>query len=76
MGLKRGGIGNTLGEHIGNLKGTCWEERKKEKSPPPPPAPNPKLERKKIKAPWVHASAYPLAAFIFSFQNYWSPFLA
>jgi hypothetical protein len=76
MGLKRGAIGNTLGEHIGNLKGTCWEERKKEKSPPPPPAPNPKLERKKIKAPWVHASAYPLAAFIFSFQNYWSPFLA
>jgi hypothetical protein len=42
MGLKRGAIGNTLGEHIGNLgsifgtwweltgnlNGTCWEQRK------------------------------------------------
>jgi hypothetical protein len=63
--------------------GTHWElegnmlgrkEKRKKSSPSPPP--NPKLERKKIKAPWVHASAYPLAAFIFSFQNYWSPFLA
>ncbi len=25
MGLKRGAIGNTLGEHIGNLMGTHWE---------------------------------------------------
>jgi hypothetical protein len=50
------------------------KEKRKKSSPSPPP--NPKLERKKIKAPWVHASAYPLAAFIFSFQNYWSPFLA
>jgi hypothetical protein len=24
MGLKRGAIGNTLGEHIGNLMGTHW----------------------------------------------------
>ncbi len=25
MGLKRGAIGNTIGEHIGNLMGTHWE---------------------------------------------------
>jgi hypothetical protein len=25
MGLKQGAIGNTLGEHIGNLMGTHWE---------------------------------------------------
>jgi hypothetical protein len=50
MGLKRGAIGNSLEEHIGNLKGTCWEQRKNEKNPPPPPSPNPKLKRKKIKA--------------------------
>jgi len=25
MGLKRGAIGNNLGEHIGNLMGTHWE---------------------------------------------------
>jgi len=25
MGLKPGAIGNTLGEHIGNLMGTYWE---------------------------------------------------
>jgi hypothetical protein len=33
MGLKLGVIGDTLEEHIGNLKGTCWEQRKNEKSP-------------------------------------------
>jgi len=34
-GIKQGAIGNSLGEHIGNLmrtdgelKGTCWEQRK------------------------------------------------
>jgi hypothetical protein len=27
MRLKRGAIGNTLGEPIGNLKGTWWEQR-------------------------------------------------
>jgi len=32
--IKGGAIGNTLGEHIGNLKGTCWEQRKNEKNPP------------------------------------------
>jgi hypothetical protein len=31
MGLKRGAIGNTLGEPIGNLKGTFWEQRENEK---------------------------------------------
>jgi hypothetical protein len=25
VGLKQGAIGNILGEHIGNLKGTHWE---------------------------------------------------
>jgi len=25
MGLKRGAIGNTLAEHIGNLMGTHWD---------------------------------------------------
>jgi hypothetical protein len=29
--LKPGTIGNTLEEPIGNLKGTCWEQRKNEK---------------------------------------------
>jgi hypothetical protein len=59
MGLKRGAIGNTLGEHIGNLKnignllGTQWElERnmlgRKEKRKKV--LPHPKLKRKKIKA--------------------------
>jgi hypothetical protein len=40
MGLKQGAIGNNLGKHIGNLgniKVTCWEQRKNEKNPPPPP---------------------------------------
>jgi hypothetical protein len=50
-GLRRGAIGNTLGEHIGNiwnlfgfwlepiwnLKGTCWEQRENEKILPPKP---------------------------------------
>jgi len=29
MGLKQSAIGNTIGEQIGNLMGTCWEQRKK-----------------------------------------------
>jgi hypothetical protein len=33
-------------EHIENLKGTCWQQRKNEKKP----YPHPKLKRKKIKA--------------------------
>jgi hypothetical protein len=50
IGLKPGAIGNTLGEHIGNLKGTCWEQRKNEKKilPSPPPQ-NQKLKKKKKK---------------------------
>jgi hypothetical protein len=35
MGLKGGAVGNTLAEHIGNMKGTWWEQRKKGKSPLP-----------------------------------------
>jgi hypothetical protein len=53
----------------GNKKGTCCEQRKNEKNS----FPHPKLKRKKIKAPCVHASVYPLAACIFGFQNCWSP---
>jgi hypothetical protein len=54
MRLKRGAIGNTLGEHIGNLGNmmrTHWEhvgnkgKMKKKNSPP-----TQKLKRKKIKA--------------------------
>jgi hypothetical protein len=55
MGLNWGTIGNTLGEHIGNLgnywepdgnlKGTCWEQRKNEKTSRDPSPP--KLKRKK-----------------------------
>jgi len=41
-GLNRGAIGNTLEEHIGNLKGTCWEQTKDEKIP----LAHPKLKRK------------------------------
>jgi hypothetical protein len=37
MGLKQGAIRNIIGEHIVNLKGTCWERRKEEKTPPSPP---------------------------------------
>jgi len=59
MGLKRGAIGNTLGEHTGNIwnrLGTNWEhvgnkgKMKKKSSPPRPSAPNPKLKRKKMKS--------------------------
>ncbi len=57
MGLKQGAIGNTLGntletsrtywEPIGNLMGTCWEQRKNEKKSL---SPTQKLKEKKIKA--------------------------
>jgi hypothetical protein len=52
MGLKRGVIGNTLGEQIGNLMGTSWElkgnkGKKKKILPPPPCRPHPKFKRKK-----------------------------
>jgi hypothetical protein len=52
-----------LGTHWGlegNIEWTNWEQRKNEKKSSPHP--HPKLKWKKIKAPWVHASAYPLAA--------------
>jgi len=48
MGLKQDVVGNTIGEPIGNLKGTCWEQRKNEKILLFSPAL--KLKRKKIKA--------------------------
>jgi hypothetical protein len=49
MGLKQGTIGNTLGEHIGNLIGTSTEHvQKKGKNEKKilPPHPTPKLKRK------------------------------
>jgi len=45
MGLKQGAIGNTHGEHIGNL----LEQRKNEKNLPLSPPPPPKLKRKKTR---------------------------
>jgi hypothetical protein len=45
----------TWWEPIGNLKGTGWEQMKKIKILPSPPPSNPKLQRKQIKALWVHA---------------------
>jgi hypothetical protein len=72
-------IGNPMGTHWeleGNLEGTCWDQRKMEKILPPPTSPTQNLKEKKIKAPWVHASAYPLAACIFGFQHCSSPLLA
>jgi hypothetical protein len=44
MGLKQGAIGNTHGEHIGNL----LEQKKNEKNLPlsPPPPPPPKTQNK------------------------------
>jgi hypothetical protein len=41
MGLKRGAIGNTLREQIGNQMGTSWEQKKTKKIFPPPPLPPP-----------------------------------
>ncbi len=47
MGLKQGAIGNTLGEHIGNIENILgkWKEQvgnkgKMKKNPTPPPAQN------------------------------------
>jgi len=62
MGLKQGVIGNSLGEHIGNLGNilvASWEpignlkgtkEKFKKILPSPAPHPPKKLQRKKIKA--------------------------
>jgi hypothetical protein len=55
MGLKRGAIGNTFGEQIGNLMGIRWElkrnmlgtkEKRKNLSPTPLAAPTQNLEGK------------------------------
>jgi len=47
IGLKPGAVGNTLGEHIGNI----WEQRKNEKNPPRTPPPKTQnFKRKQIKA--------------------------
>ncbi len=51
MRLKRGAIGNNIGEHIGNLMGTQWEfERNmlgtKENGKHPLLPPSPKLKEK------------------------------
>jgi len=54
----------------GNIVRTRWEAGKYETPPPP------QHKRKKSKAPWVHAWAFPLAAWKFSSQKTWSPFLA
>jgi hypothetical protein len=62
MGEKPGAIGNTFGEHIGNLEnlmGTHWEhvenkgKMKKILLPPPPHTQN--LKEKNNKALWLHA---------------------
>ncbi len=84
-GIKVRCYGENVGEHIGNLGnilGTHWElkrntlgtrEKWKKSFPtcPPPPqtSPPPKLERKKSKAPWLHAWAFPSAAWNFSSQE-------
>jgi hypothetical protein len=74
-----------LGERIKNLMGTHWElegnivwthwepGKNEKKSFPPPPF---KLKRKNSKAPWVHAWAFPLAAWNLSSQKSSSPVLA
>jgi len=49
MGLKRGAIGNTLGEQIENLRNMLGTKEKRKKSYPPGP-PHPKLKRNKFKA--------------------------
>ncbi len=63
--------GNPLGtwrEHKGNIFG------RKEKWKNSSLTPTQNLNEKKFKAPWVHASVFPLAACIFGCC--WSPFLA
>ncbi len=52
MGLKWGAIGNTFGEHIGNLGNMLGTKGKWKKSSPS--SPHPKLKRKIIKELWVH----------------------
>ncbi len=81
VGEHIGNLGNILGTHWElecNLVGTHWEARKNEKnSSPPSSSPHPpKLKRKKSKAPWMHAQAFPLDAWNFSSQKSSSPFSA
>jgi hypothetical protein len=69
MGLKRGAIENTLGEHTGNLMGTHWElegnKGKMKKILLPNPTPQPCPQRKKTWAPWLHSgSPHPLQEFL------------
>ncbi len=79
-GIKVRCYGEHVGEPDGNPLGT-WKEhsentlgtRETLKNILPPP---PKLKRKKGKAPWVHACAFPLPAWNFSSQKSSSPFLA
>ncbi len=47
QGQKFGDRVGTWWELIGNVKGTCWEQRKNEKNPAPPPPPaSPNLKEK------------------------------
>jgi hypothetical protein len=67
---------NPLGtwrEHSANTLGSreIWK-----KSPPPPPPFPPNIKGKKQGILRVHAWAFPLAAWNFSSQKSWSPFLA
>jgi hypothetical protein len=83
-GIKWRGMEKMLGKILGthwelerNIVRTYWEAEKNENiSSPPPPPPAPKHKRKKSKAPWVHAWAFPLAAWNFCSQKTWLPFLA
>jgi hypothetical protein len=71
MGLKQGAIGNTHGEHIGNL----LEQSKKNKNifAPPPPPTQPNSKEKKQDTLSV-CRAFPLAAWNFYSQNLLVPF--
>jgi hypothetical protein len=73
-GLKWGAIGNTLGEHIGNLKGTCWEQRKKKKKQFPAPSLSLKTKKKKNQSTLSACWVFGLDAQNFYFQNHSSPF--
>jgi hypothetical protein len=76
MGLKRGAIENTHGEHIGNLMGTHWElegnKGKMKKILLPNPTPQPSPQRKKnlgtLAAFWLTSSAARISfAYLYSF---------
>jgi hypothetical protein len=80
LGLKQAAIGNSFGEHIGNLMGTWKKHRRnmlrikekwKKSSLPPPNS-----KENKIKPLLVYDSPYQLHACISSFQSCWSLFFA